>query len=547
MKLNWLTEEARLFLQDGYLLPNETAEERYAFMAKYLGDKSGIKNFEEKVRGYIEKNWISFASPEIANLGREKGLPASCNFLKLQDTMESISSGEHEMSMLASNGAGTARNFSNIRAVGDRYGVNGRSVGVLSWIESYASKIKKVSQNGVRRGFLTVYLSVDHAEIMDFLQIGREGHSITNITTGVTYPEGWMEAMLAGDKQKQKIFTEVHKSRSEIGYPYQLFEDNCNVGKHQVYIDEGMWLDSSNICTECVEWTDEEKEFLCVLASANAEHYDEWKNTDFIFDLNIILDIVVEDYIQKAKHLSGHEKSVKFAEEHRSIGVGIMGFSTYLQKKKAPFGSIMSIVINEEIFKHLREESDRASKWMAANWGEPKMLRGYGDRNTSRIAIAPTKSSSAIMGFVSEGIAPIKSNYHTKDLAKIQIEWRNPYLKKVLEEYEKNDEPTWMSILENGGSVQHLTFMSEDDREVFKTATEVSQMDILKLAGQRQKYIDQAQSINITIPKGTKAKDVLRLSVEAWKLGLKTLYYQYSINAARETTKDILTCSSCEA
>lgn len=547
MKLNWLTDEARLFLQDGYLHPNETAEERYAFMAKYLGEKSGLEGFEEKVIKYIEKKWLSFASPEIANLGRKKGLPASCNFLKIQDTMESISSGEHEMSMLASNGAGTARNFSNIRAVGERYGVNGRSVGVMSWVESYAGKIKKVSQNGMRRGFLTVYLSVEHPEIVDFLQIGREGHSITNITTGVTYPKDWMESMLAGDKKKQKIFTEVHKSRSEIGYPYQLFEDNSNVGKHQMYIDKGMWLDSSNICTECVEWTDEFKEFLCVLASANLEHYDEWKNTDFIFDMNIILDIVIEDYIQKAKHLSGHEKSVKFAEEHRSIGVGVMAFSTYLQKKRVAFGSIMSMAINDDIFKYIRSESDRASKWMALHWGEPLMLKGYGDRNTSRIAIAPTKSSSAIMGFVSQGIEPIKSNYHTKDLAKIQIEWRNPQLKDVLQEYNKDIEDVWMSILENGGSVQHLGFMSVDDREVFKTSTEISQMDIIKLAGHRQKYIDQAQSINLTIPTGTKAKDVLKLTVEAWKLGLKTLYYQYSVNASREATKDILTCGSCEA
>lgn len=547
MKLNWLKDEARLFLKDGYLHPEETAESRYAFMAKYLGDSSGIEGFEEKVRGYIEKNWLSFASPEIANLGREKGLPASCNFLAIQDTMESISSAEHEMAMLASNGAGTARNFSKIRAVGERYGVNGRSVGVMSWIQSYADKIKKVSQNGMRRGFLTVYLSVDHAEIAEFLKIGREGHNITNITTGVTYPVGWMESMLKGDKDKQKIFTEVHKSRSEVGYPYQLFEDNSNKGKHQVYIDKGMWLDSSNICTECVEWTDEEKEFLCVLASANLEHYDEWKNTDFIFDMNIILDIVLQDYIKKARHLSGHAKSVKFAEEHHSIGVGVMGFATYLQKKRVGFGSLISYAINDDIFKYIRQESDKASKWMALNWGEPKMLKGYGDRNTSRIAIAPTKSSSAIMGFVSQGIEPIKNNYHSKDLAKIQIEWKNPQLIEVLEEYEKNTDDVWKSILEHGGSVQHLAFITDDDKEVFRTSTEIPQMDIIKLASQRQVYIDQAQSINLTIPKGTKAKDVLKLSIEAWKLGLKTLYYQYSVNASREATKDILTCSSCEA
>lgn len=885
MELNWLTPEARLFLKGGYLHPNETAEERYEFMADYLEQKSGIEGFSDKVKGYIEKNWLSFASPEIANLGRDKGLPASCNFLKLEDTMESIASGEYEMSMLASNGAGTARNFSNIRAKGEPYGVNGRSVGVLSWIESYATKIAKVSQNGMRRGFLTAYLSVDHKEIWDFLKIGREGHHITNITTGVTIPEGWMEQMIAGDKDKQAIFLEIHKSRSEVGYPYILFVDNCQKGKHQVYVDNGdIVLDTSNICvhgetkilteqgyvdiekledetlnvwngeewsevdviktgvgkellevvtdsgyslkctpqhkfyvqkgysrgtgankleilekqaneleagdklikfdlpiisgqkelefaydngflsgdgsergnskkmylydkkkalaphiksvsnwglckttnrlqgtahglknkyfvpdasysiksrldwlagyldadgtvtvnstgsetiqaasveygflkeiqlmlqtlgcdskvtfsreageyllpnnnssiegknslynckevnrllingnslykllelginfnrlkpsgkkpnrecsqfikikevnkveglhdvycfteykrhmgmfngiltgqcTECIEYTDADKEFLCVLASANLEHFDEWVNTDFIFDMNIILDIVVQDYIDKAKHISGHEKSVKFAEEHRSIGIGVMGFHTYLQKKDVAFGSLPSHYLNENIFKYIREQSDRASKWMAKNWGSAPYLKGkYEDRNTSRIAIAPTKSSSAIMGFVSQGIEPIKNNYHTKDLAKVQVEWRNPQLMKVLDSYGKNDEATWLSILENGGSVQHLKFMTDDDKDVYKTSTEIGQMDILKLAAGRQKYIDQSQSLNLTIPKGAKAKDVLKLTVEAWRMGIKTLYYQYSINASREATRDLLTCDSCEA
>lgn len=544
LKLDWLTDQARTFLKNGYIY-EQSAEDRFEEIAETIERITKIEGFAEKIKYYIEKNWISFASPEIANLGKEKGLPASCNFLKIQDTIYSISSAEYEMSMLAANGAGTARDFSNIRAKGKKYSIDGKSEGVISWIESYAQKIKKISQGGVRRGFLTAYLSADHEEIDEFLKIGREGHHITNITTGVTIPAGWMEDMLSGDKRKRQIFKEIHASRAEIGYPYILFQDNCNKGKHKVYEDNNMWLDTSNICTECIEWSDAEKEFVCVLLSLNLIHWDEFKDTDFIFDCNLILDAIVTEYIEKAKKLPGHEKAVKFAEEHRAIGIGVMGFHGYLQKNSIVWGSMESRFKNHEIFKRIREESDRASRWMAKEWGEPKMLIGYGERNTSRIAIAPTKSTANIMNCPSEGVQPIKNNYHEKDLAKIQYEWKNPYLIPVLEKYGKNTEKVWDDILQHGGSVQHLDFLTEHEKAVFRTSIEISQLDIIKLAVQRQPYIDQAQSINLFIPIGSSAKDIIKLSVEAWKGGLKTLYYQYNINAAQELTNRLLTCEAC--
>lgn len=546
MKLDWMTDESRLFLKDGYTY-DQTAEERYIEMANTIEKYAKIDGFANKVLEYVEKQWLSFASPEIANLGKDKGLPASCNFLMIEDTIESIQSAEYEMAILASQGAGTARGFSKIRPKGERYGQNGLSEGVCSWIESYASKILKISQNGTRRGFLTAYLSVDHPEIMEFLKIGREGHPITKITTAVTYPKGWMEEMLAGDKTKQKIFAEVHQSRSEIGYPYQMWEDNSNVGKHQVYVDNGMWLNMSNICTECIEYSGADKEFVCVLASANLAKWDEWKDTDFIFDMNIILDCVTSEYIDKAKKIKGLEKAVKFAEEHRAIGVGVMGFHTLLQQKGYAYGDVLSRGLNRKIFKYIREESDRASKWMAKEWGEPKMLIGYGDRNTSRLAVAPTKSTSAIMGFVSQGIEPIKNNYHTKDLAKIMIDWKNPQLEQLLIEKGQNTQEVWDSILLKSGSVQHLDFLDKDEKAIFRTFTEIPQLDLIQMAGDRQQYIDQAQSLNVNIPTNTPAKDILKLSVEAWRSGVKTMYYQYSVNQAQEYTSSILSCSSCES
>lgn len=553
-KFEWLTDDARTFLDRGYI-QDITAEERYRQIADRVEKITGISGIADKIYDYSSKNLLSFSSPILSNFGNDKGLPISCNFGMVDDTLHSILHGMYEMGMLAKNGAGTAKNMTAIRPYGYTYGKDklGKSEGLISWISEYSSIISKVNQGGVRRGYLTVYCSIDHPEIDWFLDIGANGdvakspgYGIQNITTGVTFPEGWIDAMKAGDKEKRKVYAKVLKRRSEIGFPYILFEDNCDKQKPAVYVDRDMKLFTSNICTEVIEYCDNEKEFACCLMSLNLAHFDEWPE-DLVFVANIILDAVITEYIHKGKQTPGLEKAIRFSEEHRAIGVGVLGFHSYLQKKMVPFGSLESYQINNKIFKRLREESDIASQWMAASWGEPKMLLGYGHRNTTRIAIAPTKSSSFIMGQWSPSIEPIKSNYHEKTLAKIQTTYKNPTLIPVLEKYGKNTRETWQSILENNGSVQHLDFLSELEKDVFKTFSEISQVDIIKLAAQRQKYIDQGQSLNLMIHPKTSPKDVSNLVLMAHEEGLKTLYYQYSINAAQEFNADLLTCSSCEA
>jgi ribonucleoside-diphosphate reductase alpha chain len=278
----------------------------------------------------------------------------------------------------------------------------------------------------------------------------------------------------------------------------------------------------------------------------NAVHFDEWPD-DLVFIASIILDAVLTEYIEKGKNMPGLEKAVRFAEEHRAIGIGIMGFHSYLQKNMIPFGSLKSYQANNIIFKTLREKADAASEWMAENWGTPPMLRNYKHRNTTRIAVAPTKSSSFIMGGWSPSIEPLKSNYHEKVLAKIQTTYKNPFLVELLERYGKNDKTTWDDILSKNGSVQHLNFLSDDEKEVFKTFSEISQVDIVKLAAQRQKYIDQGQSLNLMIHPDTPPKSVSDLILLAYDEGIKTLYYQYSINAAQQFNESLMTCSSCEA
>jgi ribonucleoside-diphosphate reductase alpha chain len=561
-KFDWVTDDIRTFMSRGYI-QDCTVEERYRQIADRVGEIAktmsnpnyNTDELSDKIYDYCRRNLISFSSPILSNFGTDKGLPISCNFGKVDDTLHSIVHGMYEMSMLAKHGAGTAKNLTAIRPYGVTYGKDslGKSEGLISWAKSYSDLIEKVNQGGMRRGFLTVYCSIEHPEIDSFLDIGANGEetespgfAIQNITTGVTIPAGWIESMKAGDVEKRKIYAKILKRRSEIAFPYILFEDNCNKQRPQVYVDKDMYIDSSNICTEVIEYCDSEKEFTCCLLSLNLVHYDEWPD-DLVFIANLILDTVLTEYIEKASKIPGFEKAVKFASEHRAIGVGVLGFHNYLQKKMIPFGSLESYAVNNSIFKHIREESDKASRWMAATWGEPVMLKGYKHRNTTRVAIAPTKSSSFIMGNWSLSIEPVKSNCHEKTLAKIQMTYKNPMLVPVLERYGKNTREIWKSILEHNGSVQHLDFLTDLERAVFKTFSEISQVDIIKLAAQRQKYIDQGQSINLMIHPNTPPKSVSDLILLAHEEGIKTLYYQYSINAAQMFNEDLMTCSACEA
>jgi ribonucleoside-diphosphate reductase alpha chain len=474
----------------------------------------------------------------------------NCNFGMLEDTLNSILNGVREVGILSKYGAGVAMNFSELRPAGSSISSGGKSEGIIPFIQLYDTLIQKISQNSTRRGFLTAYLSADHDEILDFLDIGAEKSEIQKITTAVTIPKGWMQSLKEGNPKNRQVWAKILERRSEFGYPYILFEENCNnENAPQIYRDKGLWLYSSNICSECTEYCDAEKTFACCLSSVNLYFYDDWKSDpDFIFDMNLMLDCVIEEYITKAKNYQGLGRARKFAEEHRAIGLGVLGFHSLLQKKSIPFGSMESFLLNNEIFKSMREESDRASRWMAENWGEPKFMKGSGYRNSSRMAIAPTKSTAFIMGGgkYSSSIEPIKNNYHEKSLAKIQVEYKNPELVECLNKYEKNTPDVWKSILMNNGSVQHLTFMSDHDKSVFKTFPEISQMDIIKLAAQRQKYIDQGQSLNIMFATTASPKDMHKLHMEAYDSGIKTLYYQYTVNVVQEFNAKLLECSACD-
>lgn len=547
-KFQWITDDARLFLSRGYLEEGVSVERRYKQICNALEKQSGIEGFSSKMYQYCKKGWISFATPVLINYGHGDNLPASCNYGYVNDSLDDILTTLHEVGMLSKYGAGTAVDFSNIRPIGKSISNGGKSNGVVPWIKLYEELINKVSQGSSRRGFLTAYLKADHSDIMDFLDIGTPTHDIQHITTGVVFPKGYIDDIKSGDKIKRRVYAKILKRRSELGFPYIVFEDNCLENISPVSAQKtNININTSNICTEVMaDVNPQDETFVCVLTSVNALHFDEWKDTDLVYDVRIALDCITQEYIDKAEGRKGFENALNYIKSHRSVGLGVLGFHSYLQSNMIPFGSLESYRFNNQLFSHLRTQCDSANLWMGKEWGESEYCKGTGYRGDLSIAVAPTKSTSFIMGALSSGIEPIKSNIHQKVLAKIQTTYKNPFLEEILLNHRKNSKKTWKSISENNGSVSHLDFLTDLEKNVFKTFSEISQVDVIKLAGQRQQYIDQGQSINVMIHPNTKPKQISDLVLMAYDEGVKTLYYQYSINAAQDYNKELLKCSACE-
>lgn len=544
MRLEWITPEAQTILSRKYLRENETIEDRYNSIfetAQKYYDKPG---FSDRLRSYVERNWVSFATPVLRNFGASDNLSISCNKGTLTDSLDSILKGLHEVGMQAKYGAGVSMNFSDIRPIGSTISAGGTSEGIMPFIKLYEELIRKVSQNANRRGAMAAYLSVEHPEIMDFLDIGADGNEVMTILPAVTVPEGWIQSLLDGDKHKRKIWSKIMKMRFEKQKPYLLFLDNCNDQKPQWYKDKGLRIETSNLCNEIISFVSEEKSFACCLSSVILTYYDQWKSDkNFISDIVALLNCVLNEYIDQASTLPGLEKAVRHAREHRSIGLGAMGLHTYLQQNSIPFGSLKAMGLNNEIFKHIKEKADKATIKLKDHFGEPEFFPGLGRANDLVIAIAPTKSTSTIHGGHSLGIEPYKSNYHVKELSGTSFTFKNPTLMKLLQERDKDTPETWMRILKNNGSVKNLDFLTDHEKEVFKCFYEISQMDIVNAACIRQKHIDQGQSLNLMFTPKTPIKDINKVVIEFWKNGGKGLYYQYNMNASQQSD---ISCSSCE-
>lgn len=474
-------------------------------------------------------------------------LAHNCFGSYIGDSVADIVSTGAEVGMMSKIGGGTSAYFGDIRPRGSTITNNGKSDGSFNFAKLFDTTIDVISQGSSRRGMFAGYIDIEHGDIDEWLDIHTEGNPIQLMYYGVCVSDRWLNEMQAGDKYKRQIWAKLLQRKTETGIPYIFFKDNVNNGKPEVYKDQNMTIHASNLCVEVALPSSSEESFVCCLSSMNLLYFDEWKDTDAPIILTYFLDTVMTEFIEKEKDTPFMEKAVRFAERHRALGLGVLGYHSYLQSKMIPFDSFEAMEENKRIFKLLQEKTLKASQDLAEMFGEPEVLKGYGRRNTTLMAIAPTKSSSAILGQVSPSIEPFKSNYFVKDLAKIKTLHRNPFLEDILIGRGYNTEEVWDSILKYNGSVQHLDFLTREEKEVFKTFEEISQLAIIQQAAQRQKYIDQGQSLNITIHPSTPAKDINQLYLTAWKLGVKSIYYQFSVNAAQAFNRDLLTCSSCEA
>ena len=548
----WLTDESKQMLERGYLLPNQIVDEKLNSICKYAAsfykDEEGLK---EKFLELFERGWCSLSSPIWANFGEDRGLPISCFNTYIPDSMDGIYGALHEVAMETKLGGGTSGYF-KLRSIGSPIKGGGISSGLMSFVELFDTTTKVVSQAGVRRGAFAAYVDIEHPEIEKFLTVKDKQSSLQSINTGICVSDEWMKLMEDGDKEKREIWAKILKSRREKGIPYLFFSDTVNKNKPQIYKDTNSIINASNLCNEIYLPTSETESFVCCLLSMNLFTYDEWENTDAVKLAVMFLDAVMSDFIKKVKDIPSMYKTYNFAKRHRALGLGVMGWHSLLQQKMIPFESFEAQQLNTSIFKYLKENSYKASIEIGDKYGYAPIFdevetSDIKRRNTTLLALAPTTSSSSILGQVSPSVEPYASNYFVAGLAKGSFTRKNLQLENLLINKNKNTEDVWKSIIQNQGSVQHLDFLTDIEKEVFKTFQEISPFTIIQQASARQYFIDQGQSINLKIPNAMSIRDVNKVHMEAWKVGLKGLYYQRGTSVAKEAVLSMMECKSCEA
>lgn len=547
-KLWWLNEESEQMLNRGYLLKGETVDGAIQRIAGAASRRLYRPELKKPFTELIENGWMSLSSPVWANMGTERGLPISCFNVHVPDQIEGITHKLGEVIMQTKLGGGTSGYFGELRGRGTAVTDNGQSSGAVSFMKLFDGVMDTISQGGVRRGAFAAYLDIDHPDIGEFLQIKDIGNPLQNLFYGVCVPDYWMHEMIDGDLDKRNVWAKVLESRQQKGLPYLFFTDNVNGNKPQVYKDKNMMIHASNLCSEIMLPSNKDESFICCLSSMNLELYDEWKGTDAVKLAIFFLDAVLQEFIEKTEENHYLRNAHNFAKRHRALGLGVLGWHSLLQRNMIPFEGLEAKQMTKAIFEDISTQATSASEELAEIYGEPEVLKGYGRRNTTLLAIAPTTSSSAILGQNSPGIEPYSSNYFKAGLSKGNFIRKNKYLKALLEEKGLDTEEVWRGIMLNHGSVAHMHELTEREKEVFKTFKEISQLEIIQQASIRQRFIDQSQSLNLNIPANLPVKEVNKLIIEAWRLGVKTLYYQRSQSVAKETAvKSLVGCSSCEA
>jgi ribonucleoside-diphosphate reductase alpha chain len=555
--MKWLTENSRKFLSGGYLAEGQSAEDRIRQIADRAEEILGIDGYSDKFYGYMEEGFYSLASPVWSNFGQERGLPISCYGSSIEDDIGDILFTEAEVGMMSKLGGGTSGAFGHLRHRGAAIKNSGHSSGAVHFMQLFETMVDVVSQGSVRRGRFAPYLPIEHPDANEFLDIGTEGNSIQELTHGITVTDEWMQQMIDGDANKRALWAKVIQRRGEMGYPYIMFTDNANNNTVDAYRDHNLKIRASNLCTEIMLPSNEKWSFVCVLSSINLLHYDKWKDTDAVETMVYFLDAVITEFLEKLdvyRDSDNHDdqltylfmkKAYDFTKANRALGLGVLGWHSLLQSRMLPWEGREAAKLNLEIFKLIKEKSYQASEELAEKLGEPELLKGYGRRNATLNAIAPTTSSAFILGQVSQGIEPNWSNCYVKDVAKIKTTIKNPFLEELLEAKGYNNKEVWRDIRDMDGSVQHLEFLTDEEKDVFKTFPEIDQMSIVEQAATRQTYIDQGQSLNLMVHPDTPVKEINSFYITAWKLGIKALYYQHSMNAAQKLNQK-RNCKACE-
>lgn len=550
----WMGEEGYKILQGGYLMHDETPLDMYKRVARAAGQYyADADKWVDKFFEVMWKNWLCPASPILSNLGTDRGLPISCNSIHVGDSVDSIFKKSHELAMLSKNGAGVGIYLGDVRGRGANIRGNGQSEGVIPWAKVYDSTVVSVSQANVRRGAAAAYIDIRHSDIEEFLQMRRPTGDVNrrcmNLNHGICIDDAWMNEMLAGDQAKRHLWQEILKARVETGEPYLFFTDNVNKANPKCYTDNGLDVKTSNICTEIFLYTDPDHSFVCCLSSMNLVKWNEWKDTDAVETATRFLDAVLEEYIFKAGEVPGLESSLRSAVKGRAIGIGVLGWHTLLQQNMIPFDSFDAMMLNAQIFKTMREKAEKETAAMAIELGEPEWCKGHGRRNTHLLAVAPTVSNSTISGGHSAGIEPIAANIFSQKSAKGTFIRKNATLSAVLGTLGQDTPEVWKSINEQSGSVQHLKFLDDKTKEVFLTAREINQYAIVKQAAQRQKWIDQGQSVNLFFGANADPKYIHGVHIEAWQSGLKSLYYFRTEGVIRGdlASRSKEECAACEA
>jgi ribonucleoside-diphosphate reductase alpha chain len=560
-----------------YLQSGEKPKDAYWRVATAVAKRLEKPQLATKFFDYMWKGWLCLATPVLANTGTDRGLPISCFGIDVGDSIYEIGSKNLELMLLAKHGGGVGIGINMIRPAGTKITGNGTSDGVVPFCKIYDSTILATNQGSVRRGAASVNIKIEHKDFEDFLEIrepkGDVNRQSLNLHQCVVISDRFMKKLEEGEPDARRKWGKLLQKRKATGEPYIMYKGNVNKANPEMYKKNGLKVHMTNICSEIVLHTDEQHSFVCCLSSLNLAKYDEWKDTDLVYTSTIFLDGVLEEFIQRAKNLKGFENSVRSAERGRALGLGVLGWHTYLQQKGLPFEGLQAQFETRKIFSQLKIESERASRWLATEYGEPLWCKESGMRNTHLRAVAPTVSNSKLSGNVSSGIEPWAANVFTEQTSKGTFIRKNPELKKVLKKIGFDTKETWDKILADGGSVMGLDFLDEwcyvdgkiveckevegeakhkctSVKDVFKTFKEINQLDLVRQAGVRQQYIDQAVSLNLAFPAIADPKWINQVHLEAWKQGVKTLYYMRTESVLRgDIAQQAMNpdCVSCEA